>query len=97
MAEKEAAQKAEAEKIAEAKEEETKKIENDIVNTEPVVEKIESTTEVSNTESESKSESKGLNDILMFFVKIFGMMLVGVIILMIAIKVLFGKKASADS
>ena len=33
-----------------------------------------------------------LNDILMFFLKIFGMMIGGVIIFMIAFKLIFGKK-----
>jgi DNA segregation ATPase FtsK/SpoIIIE-like protein len=42
--------------------------------------------------SKSKSESKGLDDIMMFFMKVFGMMIGGVIIFMIAFKVLFGKK-----
>ncbi len=42
--------------------------------------------------SETKSESKGLNDIMMFFLKIFGMMVGGVIVFMIAFKVIFGKK-----
>jgi len=45
-------------------------------------------------ESSKASESKGLNDILMFFLKIFGMMVGGVIVFMIAFKVLFGKKTS---
>lgn len=43
----------------------------------------------------SKSGSKGLNDLLTFFLKIFGLMIGGVIIFMIAFKVLFGKKASS--
>lgn len=41
---------------------------------------------------DSENESKGLNDILMFFLKIFGMMVGGVIIFMIAFKVIFGGK-----
>ena len=49
-------------------------------------------TEEQSIESPSNNESKGLNDILMFFLKIFGMMVGGVIIFMIAFKVLFGKK-----
>ncbi|MBL1141602.1 MAG: Vps62-related protein [Proteobacteria bacterium] len=51
----------------------------------PVASSTEST-------SQTKSESKGLNDIMMFFLKVFGMMIGGVIIFMIAFKVLFGKK-----
>jgi VPS62-like protein len=45
--------------------------------------------------SRSAEESKGLSDILMFFVKIFGTMLGGVIVFIVAFKVLFGKKKSA--
>ncbi len=41
---------------------------------------------------ESEGESKGLNDIMMFFLKIFGIMVGGVIVFMIAFKALFGKK-----
>ncbi len=42
--------------------------------------------------SEPQQDSKGLNDILMFFAKVFGMMVGGVIIFLIIFKVLFGKK-----
>jgi Skp family chaperone for outer membrane proteins len=38
-----------------------------------------------------QKDSKGLNDILMFFVKVFGIMVGGVVIFLIAFKVLFGK------
>jgi VPS62-like protein len=44
--------------------------------------------------SESGKESKGLNDILMFFVKVFGIMVGGVIVFIMAFKVLFSKKAA---
>lgn len=47
--------------------------------------------EVSST-SEPKNESKGLKDILMFFVKVLAIMVGGVVIFIVAFKVLFGKK-----
>jgi VPS62-like protein len=46
----------------------------------------------SESASEPKKESKGLDDIMMFFVKVFAMMVGGVIIFLVAFKVLFGKK-----
>ncbi|GEM_PF-2688624 len=45
--------------------------------------------------SEAGEESKGLSDILMFFVKVFAMMVGGVIVFIVAFKVLFGKKKPA--
>jgi hypothetical protein len=62
----------------------------EVTQTEPEIsEANETANEGSNV---SSNESKGLNDIMMFFLKIFGMMVGGVIIFMIAFKVLFGKK-----
>ncbi len=42
--------------------------------------------------SDVKTDSKGLSDILLFFLKVFGIMVGGVIVFMIAFKALFGKK-----
>jgi VPS62-like protein len=53
---------------------------------------IEEPAEESVSASEPKKESKGLDDIMMFFVKVFAMMVGGVIIFLVAFKVLFGKK-----
>ena len=56
------------------------------------VEEVVQTEQEIMEEDKASNESKGVNDILMFFLKIFGMMVGGVIIFMIAFKVLFGKK-----
>ncbi len=76
-----------------AKKEETKSEPKDEIVAEQAakIEREETSTEITSS-SEPKNETKGLNDILMFFLKIFGMMIGGVIIFMIVFKVLFGKK-----
>jgi VPS62-like protein len=88
-----AAEKAEKEAMTKATEE--KKVEEskpEVVEetSEPEVEEPAMTS--TDTSSKSKGESKGLDDIMNFFLKVFGMMIGGVIIFMIAFKVLFGKR-----
>ena len=94
MAEKEAEEKAMTEKTDEEKSTVTEEIKEETKQEAIIEEAIlqQTSTEV----SQSTNESKGLNHLIMFFVKIFGLMLGGVIIFMIAFKVLFGKKSSAD-
>ena len=53
---------------------------------------IKSNEDTSASSSEPKEESKGLNSILMFFVKVLGIMVGGILVLIIGFKVLFGKK-----
>ena len=92
--------KAMAEKEA-ADEVQVEESNKEVIALEAVQESVEKEIEVTEPEAmattdSSESGSKGLNDILMFFLKIFGMMVGGVIIFMIAFKVLFGKKSSKE-
>lgn len=95
-AQEEEAKKEEAKKEEARKEEarpEPAKTESKIVAEAPAqIEAGKTETEEISSETPKVSESKGLDDILMFFLKVFGMMVGGVIVFMIAFKVLFGKK-----
>lgn len=95
MVEKEAAEK--AKQMAEKEKENTIEIQKEqpveVQETESVEQNAIAKTDEAPVKT-SKGESKGLNDLLMFFMKVLGMMIGGVIVFMIAFKILFGKKSS---
>jgi Vacuolar protein sorting-associated protein 62 len=46
--------------------------------------------------SDNRKESKGLNDLLMFFLKVFGILVGGVVVFVVAFKLLFGSKKQSN-